>query len=230
MDLEVPDDDHIHLPNPKLNLIFDNDNGTPTPPPRHKPPKTSSNFKEKIEKFATKSLQALQGDKTPKTPPAVEEPLMVKKTINYSCPLCESDEKNHNRDHHHNHPQPKEAKNLNNKRLKNLSVVSLPNYTDLKLSVAHPTVSKQNSKPDVNSSRLSLQQSNPKKLTSSQSTGKLDSYITRCRSFGSIFPQQLKKLRGQKVKPEDHVTSDDSFGPLEDWDVGKFPTKLGVLL
>lgn len=50
------------------------------------------------------------------------------------------------------------------------------------------------------------------------STGKLDSYITRCRSFGSLLPQQLKKLKVRKA-PSD-IESDDSFGGLEDWDLG----------
>lgn len=60
-------------------------------------------------------------------------------------------------------------------------------------------------------------ENDPKKpLTGS--TGKLDSYITRCRSFGSLFPQQFKKLKVRKA-PAD-IESDDSFGVLEDWDLG----------
>ncbi|ENN75143.1 hypothetical protein YQE_08256, partial [Dendroctonus ponderosae] len=233
VDLEVPskDDEQIHLRNPKLSLIFDNENGTPTPPPRKQPKR--SNFREKIERIANKSLQAFQGDKnkdTNKVP--VEEPLMVKREINYKCPVCDSDEKTHNRDHHHHNNVAKKSsespvksdstkKSKSSKRQKNLSVISLPNYNDLKLSVAHPDGGDQpiSSKNELTSSRLSLQHPGAKKLTNSQSTGKLDSYITRCRSFGSIFPQQLKKLKMQKTKPED-ITSDDSFGPLEDWDVG----------
>lgn len=46
----------------------------------------------------------------------------------------------------------------------------------------------------------------------------LDNYITRCRSFGSLLPQQLKKIRAHKT-PID-IESDDSFGGLEDWDLG----------
>ncbi|KAL1517476.1 hypothetical protein ABEB36_001239 [Hypothenemus hampei] len=210
VDLQVPqNDDPIHLPNPKLNLIFDNNKGTPTPPPRKQ---TKGTLKEKVNKIASKGLQAFHSDKNKVTPSEmpVEEPLMIKKKINYKCPICESDEKNHNRDHHH--PNMKKT----NKRLKNLSVISLPNYSDLKLSLAQ----EQDSSKPLTLSRLSLQNPNSKKLDSSQSIGKLDRYITRCRSFGSILPQQLKKLRTvQKNKPED-ITSDDSFGPLEDWDVG----------
>ncbi|XP_066258559.1 uncharacterized protein [Euwallacea similis] len=221
VDLEVPsleDEVHVHLPNPKLNLIFDNEKGSPTPPPRHKQQQQKKNkLRERVEKMATKGLQALQGNdkvKPDNKPVPVEEPLMVKKTIKYVCPLCESDERNHNRDHHH----PPLSKT--NKRQKNLSVVSLPNYTDLKLSVAQPqnfTDHKSHIQTEINSSRLSLQ--SPKKFSHSQMPGRLmDSYITRCRSLGSILPQQLKKLKASKLKPDKPVTSDDSFGPLEDWD------------
>lgn len=50
------------------------------------------------------------------------------------------------------------------------------------------------------------------------STGRIDNYITRCRSFGSLLPQQFKKLKVRKA-PAD-IESDDSFGGLEDWDLG----------
>lgn len=218
VDLVVPskDEDHVHLRNPKLSLIFDNEHGTPTPPPRKNSHK-GTNIREKIERIARSGLQALQGDKNNQKP--VEEPILVKKKINYVCPQCECDEKNHNRDHHHHNP----AKNIDSdkdKRKKNLSVISLPNYTDLKLSVANPE-EKSSSTTGLNSSRLSLQGPGSKKLNSSSSTGRLDSYISRCRSFGSLLPQQLKKLKQQpKVEKKEDVTSDDSFGPLEDWDLG----------
>ncbi|XP_066143939.1 uncharacterized protein [Euwallacea fornicatus] len=221
VDLEVPsleDEVHVHLPNPKLNLIFDNEKGIPTPPPRHKQQQQKKNkLRERVEKMATKGLQALQGNdkaKPDSKPVPVEEPLMIKKTIKYVCPICESDERSHNRDHHH------PPLSNTNKRQKNLSVVSLPNYTDLKLSVAQPqslTDHKSHIPAEINSSRLSLQ--SPKKPQHNQTTGRLmDSYITRCRSLGSILPQQLKKLKASKLKPDKPVTSDDSFGPLEDWD------------
>lgn len=61
-----------------------------------------------------------------------------------------------------------------------------------------------------------FQNDNKKPLAGS--TGKLDSYITRCRSFGSLLPQQFKKLKVRKA-PAD-IESDDSFGALEDWDLG----------
>lgn len=141
----MPDkNEHIHLPNPKLSIIFSSsENVTPTPPPR----KHKKNFREKLEAVAK---QAFQVNKKP-----VDEQLCVKKTIDYSCPLCDKDEKNHNRNHHHNHhhqDHPVDAvKNKNSnkkenlilrgkdggKRKKNLSVISLPNYDELKLTVAH---------------------------------------------------------------------------------------------
>lgn len=151
VDLEVPgkyDHDHIHLPNPKLSIIFSsNENITPTPPPR----KHKKNFREKLEAVAK---QAFQSNKKP-----VEEQLCVKKTINYKCPLCDKDEINHNRNHHHHHHDHGHEKEFDDgakhkkengkdnvklrgkdgtesKRKKNLSVISLPNYNELKLTVA----------------------------------------------------------------------------------------------
>ncbi|CAH0547294.1 unnamed protein product [Brassicogethes aeneus] len=221
IDLEVPDKEQIHLRNPKLALIFNNDEGTPTPPPR----KNKKGFREKIEAVAKSGLQAFQSKKP------VEEELFVKKKINYSCPYCDGDEASHNRDHKHHHknkkhdiPNEKEIERMivnNNainkdkqekeiKRKKNLSVVSLPNYNDLKFTIA-------------NFNNIDKQQSDRNSITSlseskKQSSTKLDNYITRCRSFGSIFPQQImEKLKTSKKIAE--IESDDSFGPLEDWDL-----------
>lgn len=58
MDLEGADDgENVHLRNPKLSLIFNNnDNIPPQPPPR----KHKKNFREKIESVAKNSLQAFQ--------------------------------------------------------------------------------------------------------------------------------------------------------------------------
>ncbi|KAJ8925095.1 hypothetical protein NQ315_001267 [Exocentrus adspersus] len=218
VDLEVPDkDEHVHLRNPQLALIFSKENGTPTPPPR----KAKRNFRETIEAVAKNSLQAFQSRKPVEAEPKqknlveepeqakpVEEPLFVKKTVNYKCPLCDEDAANHNRDHHHHHNHNKSSKE--EKRRKNLSVVSLPNYNELKLTVAHfEDIDK------TNSTKTTLPE-NKKAVTGSM--GKLDNYITRCRSFGSLLPQQLKKLRSRKAPPD--VESDDSFGALEDWDLG----------
>ncbi|CAH1105342.1 unnamed protein product [Psylliodes chrysocephalus] len=237
VDLEVPEhEEPIHLTNPKLNLIFNTEKGTPTPPPR----KHKKNLREKIEAVAKSGLQAFQSkkpveDTQPKKP--VEEELCVKKTISYKCPICDQDEATHNRDHHHhlhNH-QHLEKKSENDKidkldnlrtdkenlkRKKTLSVTSLPNYDELKFTVAEfdendkglPSLKHELKSP---SSQISLP-IDAKKSTGS--SGKLDTYITRCRSFGSLFPQQLKKLRPRKA-PAD-IESDDSFGGLEDWDLG----------
>lgn len=154
----------------------------------------------------------------------------MKKTINYKCPICDSDEVSHNRDHHHHHNvanKKQDQKQLNksnknkkatdaqedNKRRKNLSVVSLPNYTDLKFSVAENTDTiNDKQKPNVD-----------KKLPTAGSTGKLDkldNYITRCRSFGSIFPNQKSKdkLKTYSKSTEVESDGDDSFGGFEDWD------------
>lgn len=242
VDLQVPDkEDHVHLPNPKLNLIFNNEKGTPTPPPR----KHKKNLREKLEAVAKTGLQAFQSKKQvenvpPKKLIEIEEPACVRKTINYKCPLCDSDESAHNRDHHHDHhthhhtmDNDKSDTGMNNKlnnirtekgslkRKKNLSVTSLPNYDELKLTVAEFDDSDKGTsalKPDKDTHPSEISLPIEHKKTPVGSTGKLDTYITRCRSFGSIFPQQLKKLRPRKT-PTD-IESDDSFGGLEDWDLG----------
>lgn len=206
--LEVPEKEEVvHRKNPNLSAIFNNNDGTPTPPPR----KHKKGIREKIESVARSGLQALQSKKP------VEEPPFVKKTYNYGCPMDDHDHKHHNRLHKHEETKadvkqtPKTAQK-NDKRKKNLSVVSLPNYNDLKLSVANSTenadVSKQNG--NVRSSVTSLP---------GETKGKLEIYMTRCRSFGSLLPH----VRGDKLKtpskaPAD-VESDDSFGGLEDWDL-----------
>ncbi|RZC33758.1 hypothetical protein BDFB_003506 [Asbolus verrucosus] len=221
--LEVPEkDEAIHLRNPKLSLIFDNDTSTPTPPPR----KHKKGLREKIEAVAKNGLQAFQMKKP------VEEPLCVKKIVNHTCPLDNHDCAIHNRSHKHEHKKNElndskkedrmknvedevKLSNKEAKRRKNLSVVSLPNYNELKLTVA--TFDDIDKKPDsVNQSLVSLPGESKKLATAS--TGKLETCMTRCRSFGSLLPQQLlDKLRVRKT-PTD-IESDDSFGGLEDWDL-----------
>lgn len=192
----------MHRKNPNLSAIFNNDDGTPTPPPR----KHKKGIREKIESVARSGLQALQ----PKKP--VEEPPFVKKTYNYGCPIDDHDQKQHNKHHKHESHEPKLTPKTilkNDKRKKNLSVVSLPNYNDLKLSVANtePVETKQNG--NVRSSATSLP---------GEAKGKLEIYMTRCRSFGSLLPHHLRdKLKTPKA-PAD-IESDDSFGGLEDWDL-----------
>ncbi|XP_008190915.1 uncharacterized protein LOC103312328 isoform X2 [Tribolium castaneum] len=210
--LEVPEkDEAIHLRNPKLSFIFDNNSSTPTPPPR----KHKKGLREKIEAVAKNGLQAFQSKKP------VEEPLCVKKTVKHTCPLDDHDCAIHNRNHvHKTNEANKDKKNMENelkqaKRRKNLSVVSLPNYNELKLSVA--TFDDGDKDKSLNNSLVSLP-TESKKLTTTASTGKLETCMTRCRSFGSLLPQQLlEKLKIRKV-PID-IESDDSFGGLEDWDL-----------
>ncbi|VEN48386.1 unnamed protein product, partial [Callosobruchus maculatus] len=239
VDLTVPDkDEHVHLRNPKLTAIFSRDSiTTPVPPPR----KHKKNFREKIEAVAKSGLQAFQSKKP------VEEPLFVKKNISYKCPICDEDESTHNRNHHHhhNHEEKKDEKadqnkieenkkneskaEIEKKRRKNLSVMSLPNYDELKFTVAHfddidtnPTLSKA-TKEKRTSYPSEIPTSTPKKSRSG-STGKLDSYITRCRSISSLLPHHLKKVqhppKNRRVSHKTDGDSDDSFGGLEDWDLG----------
>lgn len=250
--LDEPDET-IHLPNPKLSLIFNNNDikETPTPPPR----KHKKTVKEKIEAVAKGGFQALKKQsntnnnynkthiskqqnseqrKDIKEPAieeskennsvAVEEPVFIKKQINYKCPICDDDEVSHNRDHHHKATNKKHIENQlekskyhksverqgDNKRQKNLSVVSLPNYTDLKLSTA------ENADIIIDKQKQFTQ----KDSQIAGSTGKLDNYLTRCRSFGSIFPSQKGRDRlkihnhsGQVENDEDEL----SCG-FEDWD------------
>ncbi|GJQ68231.1 hypothetical protein Trydic_g16851 [Trypoxylus dichotomus] len=204
--LEVPDEEEIQLKDPKLSFIF-NEDGTPTPPPR----KNKKGIREKIEAVAKSGLQALQ----PKKP--VEEPLCVKKTIIYDCPGCD------NPNHRHNSPKrtstPKSIQKQNNKeskRRKNLSIVSLPNYNELKFSVASngETIDKL-SDSEIRKSVHSLP-GETKKL--SAFSDKRD-YITRCRSFGSSLPQLLLHKLSNAKAPLAEIESDDSFGGLDDWDL-----------
>lgn len=200
--MEVPTEKEeiVHKQNPQLTQIFNHNNGTPTPPPR----KHKKGFREKIESVARNSLQAIQGKKP------VEEPPITKKIINYDCPLDDEHHKHHNRDHkHQNESQQKNDKAA--KRRKNLSVVSLPNYTDLKLSIAKSE--------DIDVKDSSLQNSALALETrKTASSGKLENYMTRCRSFGSLLPQQFLDRFKTRKAPAD-IESDDSFGPLEDWDL-----------
>ncbi|KAL3276003.1 hypothetical protein HHI36_020734 [Cryptolaemus montrouzieri] len=213
--LEVPEKDSpVHLRNPKLAFIFNNeDSGTPTPPPR----KHKKGIREKIEAVAKSGLQAFQSKKP------VEEPLCVKKTVNYDCPC---DRLNHKHNHHDHVVEKnilnKEQQKLQSKksehvketkRKKNLSVVSLPNYSELKFSIANfaDIDRAPNDGKSIKSSNVSL----PGEAKKSSKN-----YMIRCRSFGSLLPQQLlDKLKPSSNKITD-IESDDSFGPLEDWDLG----------
>ncbi|KAI4470307.1 hypothetical protein MML48_1g14618 [Holotrichia oblita] len=207
--LEVPAEEEIQLKDPKLAFVF-NEDETPTPPPR----KNKKGIREKIEAVAKSGLQALQ----PKKP--VEEELCVKKTIIYDCPGCD------NREHKHNYPKrtstPKSVQKQNNnntkesKRRKNLSIVSLPNYNELKFTLANngETIEKL-SDSEIRKSVHSLPGETKKLSTLSD---KRD-YITRCRSFGSSLPQLLLHKLSNAKAPLAEIESDDSFGGLDDWDL-----------
>lgn len=152
-------------------------------------------------------MQAFQGNKKP-----VEEPPCTVKIINYGCPADDNHQKHQ---HNRNHKQQIEPQNKNDKaakRRKNLSVVSLPNYSDLKLSIAKTNDVDAKINGSLRNSALALE------TRKTASSGKLENYMIRCRSFGSLLPQQfLDKFKPRKA-PAD-VESDDSFGPLEDWDL-----------
>lgn len=206
--LEVPDnDDEIKLKDSKLQILFNDQ--APKPPPR----KHRKGLREKIESVAKSGLQALNINKKP-----VDEPLFTKKTIDYTCPCDEHDHVHHNRDHkadkRHEQKLPKGTPKLSEKaakRRKNLSVVSLPNYNELKFSVANGNLDIE--KASKNNSVISLPDECKKNIASSKKD-----YIARCRSFGSILPNQLlEKLKLPKTQTD--IESDDSFGPLEDWDL-----------
>lgn len=215
-ELEVPEkDEAIQLKNPQLSFIF-NDNTTPTPPPR----KHKKSIREKIETVAKNGMQALQSkkpnDETKKleneSKKPCEEQICVKKVINYGCPCGD-------REHCQHKAEKREATKNNQKkeakRKKNLSVVSLPNYNELKFSIAN---SENSNLKYIDSSVSNSANSLPgetKKAAASVPAGKLENYMTRCRSFGSLLNNKLRISK----EPTD-IESDDSFGGLEDWDLG----------
>lgn len=138
----------------------------------------------------------------------MEEPLCTKKIINYGCPTDD----HHHEKHHGQHNQFQLKNDKAAKRRKNLSVVSLPNYSDLKFSIAKSHDDDAKINENLRNSALALE------TRKTASSGKLENYMTRCRSIGSLLPQQfLDKFKPRKA-PAD-VESDDSFGPLEDWDL-----------
>lgn len=201
--LEVPDDNVK-----KYNAINEE---IPKPPPR----KHKKGLREKIESVAKTGLQALNINNNKKP---VEEPLCVKETIDYSCP-CDDPNHDHNKmkqkSKKNEFKLPKGTPKLSEKiakRRKNLSVISLPNYNELKFSIANSD-SKIDKDLQKHNSVSSLPDESKKFILF-----KKDNYKARVRSFGSILPNQLlEKLKHSKT-PAD-IESDDSFGPLEDWDL-----------
>lgn len=214
-ELEVQEKDEvIHLKNPQLSFIF-NDDTTPTPPPR----KHKKSLREKIETVAKNSIQALQSKKVNEETKVLEEPklakevICIKKTYHYGCPCGNPDSCNHKRED----KSEKVTEKLVEKdasRKKNLSTSSLPNYTELKFSIAN---SDGSNLKYIDSSVSTSANSLPGEVKKSTNAagGKLENYMTRCRSFGSLLNNKLKTPKA----PVD-IESDDSFGGLEDWDLG----------
>lgn len=198
--LEVPDDNDT-VKKQQMLIV----EAPPKPPPR----KHKKGLREKIESVAKSGLQALNiNNKKP-----VDEPLFIKKTIDYSCPHDDHDHAHHNINHKRKNEIkfPKGTPKLSDKiakRRKNLSLISLPNYNELKFSIANTDRQKRNS--------ISSLPDECKKL--SIAGGKKDTYMARCRSFGSILPNQILEKLKQPKTPAD-IESDDSFGHLEDWDL-----------
>lgn len=189
----------LEVPEKKNESIF-NENSTPIPPPR----KHKKGIREKLESVAKSSLQAFQNKKP------VEEPLCVKKIINYTCPCGDP---NHKKNHKHEDVN-KDVAGLKEqaRKRKTPSVASLPNYNEFKLSIAGET--------NVDSDRHSSAQSLPddsKKSSTKSSADKLDNYLTRARSFGSLLPQMLLHKLSTAKAPLAEIESDDSLNGLDDW-------------
>ncbi|KAF5278140.1 hypothetical protein FQR65_LT03656 [Abscondita terminalis] len=177
-ELEVPEkDEAIHLKNPQ----------------KHK-----KSIREKIESVAKSGIQALQSKKSNddtkvlEEPKLAEEPVCIKKTIIYDCPCGHPDRCTHRKE-----PKlEKTTEKLTEKdpsRKKNLSTSSLPNYTELKFSVA-------------NSDASTLKYIDSSVSTSANSLP------------GEVKNLQTVVLKTAKVAVD--IESDDSFGGLEEWDLG----------
>lgn len=110
-------------------------------------------------------------------------------------------------------PQPPEAASKK-RREKALSAVSLPNYTELSLSVHNEKPTSGHKTPPRNESCMSVSGKSPG--ISSLTVEKIENCVRRCRSFGAFKPEQQKLQRAQRHSSE----SDDSFDGLEDWDLG----------
>lgn len=149
------------------------------------------------------------------------------------------------------HPSPlsndvkdEKVKNDNRKKteqkikvVKNVSTVSLPNYNELVKPVGKVSSDVENSDdktgnqsgglkpPRRNSSAISLPGEGSNSIITSLSEAtihRLEAYMKRCRSFGSLKPQQLiEKLEEfQKKSYRSASESSDSWSGLDDWDLG----------
>lgn len=109
-------------------------------------------------------------------------------------------------------PQPPEAAKKK-RRQKTLSTTSLPNYSELTLSVYDEKPATGHKTPPTNESSMSLTGKSPG--LSSLTVEKLEYCVKRCKSFGAFKTEQLKL----KKEPRHSSESDDSFEGLDDWDV-----------
>lgn len=105
-------------------------------------------------------------------------------------------------------------------RPKNTSTVSLPNYEELTIK-SHPLKGTlQNPNPKKKPSRHISITSLPtegKSFLSATTAARLENYMLRCKSFGSLPPKQLlEKLQNEMDFASE---SDDSWEGLDDWDM-----------
>lgn len=132
------------------------------------------------------------------------------------------------------------VKNDNEKKteqkIKHVSTVSLPNYNELikprrKVSADTENGDDKNGNQSVglkhprrNTSSISLPGEGSNSLLTSLSEAtihRLEAYMKRCRSFGSMKPQQLlEKLEELNKNRKSASESSDSWSGLDDWDLG----------
>ncbi|XP_046604453.1 uncharacterized protein LOC124297450 [Neodiprion virginianus] len=120
--------------------------------------------------------------------------------------------------------------NVDYHRQKNYSTVSLPNYDELE--VVKKEVEKNNDKDAIpelvtpkkpdrtrNVSTTSLPIAETVSSLPQEVTERLEQYMTRCRSFGSLQPQEiLEKLTAHGEQNES--SEEDDWDGLDDWDLG----------
>lgn len=203
--LEVPSDSEKVKNKPTLSFTFIlNNTPGPKPPPRKK--------KKELKNVPKNNLINNYENMIP-----VAEPICIKKTINYHCPCHLSNHANCKRipsleSHKEVINDKVNEETKRKKRQKNLSVVSLPNFNDFKMQLFEDKEDDTIKNQTIRSSSNSLSLGNSKK-------NQIKSYMTRCRSFGSLLPNQLLGKMKPSVKNISDVESDDSFGGLEDWDL-----------
>lgn len=105
-------------------------------------------------------------------------------------------------------------------RPKNTSTVSLPNYEELTVKSHRLKGTLQNPNPKKKPSRHISVTSLPtegKTFLSATTAARLENYMLRCKSFGSLPPKQLlEKLQNEMDFASE---SDDSWEGLDDWDM-----------